>query len=172
MRANNLQSYCDTTLIRGVQPTFGWTTWQFYPPNPSSWGVRCFLPDDVRISSDATSVILSGAFPREDLIRRQRHPERCFTAWGSHLLSFFKNNLFKNIKITLLAVKRHPSKEGNYYAHSTIEGGIQGGCAFLFFYSLIIHSGIFCIDFHAVLQHQMRVKKYTQEPTSFFSKGG
>jgi hypothetical protein len=41
----------------------------------------------VRISSDTTSVILSGAFPREDLIwHHQRHPERCFPAWGSHPL--------------------------------------------------------------------------------------
>ena len=39
------------------------------------------LFEGVRISSDTTPVILSGAFPREDLIRHHtRHPERCFPA--------------------------------------------------------------------------------------------
>jgi len=55
-------------------------------PQVSSWAVLF----RVRISSDTTGVILSGAFPREDLIwHHRRHPERCFSAWGSQLLYFF-----------------------------------------------------------------------------------
>jgi hypothetical protein len=62
----------------------------------------------VRISSDAVDVILSGTFPREDLIQPIRHPEPSLFE-GVRISSFI--NFLSFLRTTIKNIKAHPPPE-------------------------------------------------------------